>query len=79
MKTIGAAEANRQFSAVLRDVAHGEQVLVLARGKPVAKILPVEGETPVRKGARDELLARLRRQLATGRREWSREELYDEP
>ena len=77
MKTIAASEANRHFSAVLREVAHGEQVLVLARGKPVAKIVPVEGVAPVREDARADLLARLRCQSPTGRREWSREELYD--
>ena len=36
MKTVTAAEANRQFSTGLREVAHGESVLVTSRGKPVA-------------------------------------------
>jgi prevent-host-death family protein len=77
MKTIAASEANRHFSAVLREVAQGEQVVVLARGKPVAKIVPVEGSESAREDARVALLARLGSQSPTGRREWSREELYD--
>jgi len=38
MKTISAADANRYFSSVLRDVAFGEVVTVVSRGKPVAVI-----------------------------------------
>ena len=38
MKTISAADANRHFSSLLRDVATGEVVTVVSRGKPVAVI-----------------------------------------
>ena len=38
MKTISAADANRYFSSLLRDVATGEVVTVVSRGKPVAVI-----------------------------------------
>ena len=32
MKSISAAEANRRFSALLRDVAAGQTITVLSRG-----------------------------------------------
>lgn len=77
MKTIAAAEANRQFSALLRDVARGEQVLVLARGKPVAKIVPVDAASEERRVAHATLLARLQGQAPSGQRNWTRGELYE--
>ena len=40
MKTISAGDANRHFSNLLRDVATGEVITVLSRGKPVATISP---------------------------------------
>jgi prevent-host-death family protein len=40
MKTVSAAEANRQFSKILRAAAGGERITVLSRGKPVAEIGP---------------------------------------
>jgi prevent-host-death family protein len=77
MKTMAAADANRQFSAVLREVARGEQILVVSRGKPVAKIIPVEAMAGEREAARTALLARLQRQAPSGHRGWTRDELYD--
>lgn len=77
MKAVTAAQANRQFSALLRDVAHGEHVLVTSRGRPVARILPVEESDAGRKAAKATLLARLRNRKVTGARTWSRNELYD--
>ena len=77
MKTMAAAEANRNFSAVLREVARGEQVLVVARGRPVARISPVHMAASEREAARMVLLARLQGQPLVGQRNWTREELYD--
>jgi prevent-host-death family protein len=39
-RTYSAAEANRNFSKILREVAAGERVIVTSRGKPVAEIGP---------------------------------------
>lgn len=77
MKTISAADANRYFSAVLKDIAAGEQILVVSRGKPVAKIVPVNEGVSARKSARAVLLSRLSGQMPTGRRDWTRDELYE--
>jgi prevent-host-death family protein len=40
-RVVAAAEANRQFSRILRDVASGQFVVVTSRGKPVAEMRPV--------------------------------------
>jgi prevent-host-death family protein len=76
MKTISAGDANRHFSSVLRDVATGEVVTVLSRGKPVATISPVRSGAGEREAAKLGLLSRLRRQKASGARNWTRDELY---
>lgn len=77
MKTVTAAEANRQFSAVLRSVAQGERVTVTSRGQPVATIEPIRARPSAAGAAKRRLLARLAGQPATGARDWSREQLYD--
>ena len=44
MRTVTAADANRQFSSVLREVSQGETFTVVSRGR-----------TGARDGSRDEL------------------------
>ncbi|KJS76360.1 MAG: type II toxin-antitoxin system prevent-host-death family antitoxin [Serpentinimonas sp.] len=77
MKTISAAEANRHFSGLLRDVATGQVVTVLSRGKPVATISPAHTGQSERELAKLDLLARLRLQQPSGARNWNRAELYE--
>ena len=46
MKTISLSEAKAHLSSLLRRVARGEVVLILSRGRPVARLgppLPSEG------------------------------------
>lgn len=62
MKTISAADANRHFSRVLREVSQGEHVTLVSRGRPVATIAPVRGSGRERQSAKRTLLERLRRQ-----------------
>lgn len=78
MKTVSAADANRQFSSLLRDVATGEVVTILARGKPVATMAPAQAQDAPRQAARAGLLQRLRQQQPSGARNWSRSELYED-
>lgn len=77
MKTVTAADANRQFSSVLRDVSHGEIFTVVSRGKPVATISPAKAADARRGRAKAALLQRLGRQAIKGRRNWTRDELYE--
>ena len=77
MKTISAADANRHFSSLLRNVASGEVVTVLSRGKPVATIAPARSVRGEREAAKRNLLGRLRQQEPSGARNWTRNELYE--
>jgi len=77
MRSISAADANRHFSKLLREVKGGEAVAVTSRGEPVAVIAPFGAvRTPARDRAKDSLLARLRAQAPVGAT-WRRDELYD--
>ena len=78
MKTITAANANRGFSNLLREVSKGEEVTILSRGTPVAKITPIKAEAMRKKSMKRILLARLKAQRVTGERTWTRNELYDD-
>jgi prevent-host-death family protein len=75
--TLSAADANRNFSAVLRHVRSGRHVVVTSHGRPVARIVPFERGDRVESAARSLLFARLRsaRIRKTGR--WTRDELYE--
>lgn len=77
MKSISSADANRHFSAVLRDVSAGEEVVVVSRGKPVAKIVGVQVGEKTRQSAKAALLKRLRTQPVSGARNWTRNDLYE--
>jgi prevent-host-death family protein len=58
MKTAGVKELKNRLSEYLRDVRHGETVLVTDRGEVVAQLVPFGGE--VDQGSADE---RVRRRL----------------
>lgn len=77
METITAADANRQFSSLLRKVEHGQTVTVTSRGKPVATISPARADNAQRCAAKSDLLARLNKQKTSGARNWTRDELYE--
>ena len=76
MKFFSAAEANRQFSKILRDVRQGETVIVTSHGEPVAKIIPAGRDIAERKEALTRLFARLDSQPVLNLPRISRDELY---
>jgi prevent-host-death family protein len=41
---IGAFEAKTHFSQIIEKVEHGADFIITKRGKPVAKIIPIEKE-----------------------------------
>lgn len=45
MKSVGIRELKQNASAVIRDVARGEEVTVTDRGRPVARIVPIKAGT----------------------------------
>jgi prevent-host-death family protein len=75
-KAVSAADANRQFSQLLRHVREGQSYVVTSHGKPVARLVPAERQT-VTEGARAALLSRLETQPAGKPARWTREELYE--
>lgn len=73
-RAVSATEANQHFSEILREVAQGDSVTVTSRGKPVARILPVDQASRARSVRR--LLKRLR-SLPLRNVSWSRADLYE--
>ncbi len=76
-EVIAAAEANRQFSRILREVAAGHRFLVTARGRPVARIVPADPDDAARVAAREALLRHLDEQPTQNIGHWTRDELYE--
>lgn len=77
MRSVSAADANREFSKILRTVREGESITVTSHGEPVAVIAPIgELRHPGQARAMSALLARLEAQAPAGIT-WTRDELYD--
>jgi prevent-host-death family protein len=75
--TVSAAEANRQFSRILRAVESGETVIVTSHGRPVARICPVDEDSERRRVSLQHLLDRLATQPAMNLAKTTREEMYE--
>ncbi|HET7619730.1 MAG TPA: type II toxin-antitoxin system prevent-host-death family antitoxin [Vicinamibacterales bacterium] len=75
---ISAADANRQFSAVLRQVREGRTFTVTSHDRPVARIVPVRAEANVTAAARAALFRRLRGAKVQPVGRWRREDLYED-
>ena len=77
-KPVSAADANRKFSKLLRTVREGHSYVVTSHGKAVAKIVPVEKNGSVARGARTALVKRLRSEPVVTIGPWSRDDLYED-
>ena len=75
---VSAAEANREFSKLLRGVREGNSYIVTSHGRPVAKLVPVVDNQLAREKARQELLAELRTRPILNVGRWTRDDLYDD-
>ena len=77
---ISAADANREFSRVLREVRDGRTYTVTSHGRPVARIIPVTAGDSARSHAHAALLTRLAttraRTAGTVIGRWTRDDLY---
>jgi prevent-host-death family protein len=76
-KAISAANANRNFSRLLREVKEGRSYIVTSHGRPVARIAPIDSDLTQREAAKAALLKRLRKQPTIDIGPWTRDELYD--
>ncbi len=72
-----AAEANRHFSRLLREVRDGRSYVVTAHGKPIARIVPCTEADAPRAAARAALLQRLAAQPSIDIGPWTRDSLYE--
>ncbi len=93
MQTMTAANANRHFSSLLRDVHAGQTIQITSRGKPVAIVEPIaaydasashDGAQNAAQAVHTALFARLHAQRQANSqsaesrtRNWIRDELYD--
>jgi len=76
-KAISAADANRKFSRLLRDVREGQSYVVTSHGRAVARIAPMKDERATTASARSSLLGRLRSERVVKVGRWKRDELYE--
>ncbi len=71
-KEVALREANQQFARYVRAVEAGDTFVITRRGKPVARLVPVEpGKrvlTPEQQEIRQQLLERMRRGIDLGER-----------
>jgi prevent-host-death family protein len=79
MKTVTAADANRQFSKLLREVQAGEEVVITSHGRPIVRMVAVDSPTAEeREEARRRLLEHLRSQPVLNLPKFTRDELYED-
>ncbi len=76
-KAISAADANRKFSELLRNVREGQSYIVTSHGRAVARIAPIEDDNLIAAKARSSLFDRLRTERVTNAGRWKRDELYE--
>jgi prevent-host-death family protein len=76
-KAITAADANRKFSQLLREVKEGRSYVVTSHGRPVARIAPAQERRTVLASARKALLNRLRGEAVVKVGRWKRDDLYE--
>jgi prevent-host-death family protein len=80
---VGAAEANRSFSKLLRAAREGRRVTITSHGEPVAELVPAGQSTnnAARKARRARAQAELEAHWASLEPlligPWTREELYE--
>ncbi len=73
-RAISASDANQHFSEMLRDVQSGDSFVVLARGRPVARVVPVDVRDQSK--AIDALLGKLATLPERSAPNWQRDDLY---
>ena len=66
MSSVGAREANRSFSKILREAENGKTVTITRNGKPVARLVPAVQKPLGNKKQRAKSLARLMALLDKG-------------
>ena len=80
MRTVSLMIANQEFSKLIKEVEHGECVLITRRGRPIAKLLPHATDKtadPEWAAAYRRMMTRLKEGASLGGLRIEREDLYD--
>lgn len=80
MRTVGAREANQQFSRLLREAEGGKEILITRNGEPVARLVPARTarDSKARRKALAEMIRLMDKGLDLGGRGFSRDELHED-
>jgi len=80
MKTVGAREANQQFSRLLREAEGGKEILITRNGEPVARLVPARTArgSKAREKALAEMIRLMDKGLDLGGRGFSRDEFHED-
>jgi prevent-host-death family protein len=80
-KEVALREANQGFAKYVRAVEAGESFVITRRGKPVARLIPIEpgkrALTPDQQAARQRALERMQRGIDMGGARFRRDDLYE--
>lgn len=76
MASVGSFEAKTNFSALLERAERGEQIVITRRGKPVARLVPIDSGSATRAAEAVEQLKKLREATTLDGLSWK--ELRDE-
>jgi prevent-host-death family protein len=84
MSSVGAREANRSFSKILKEAESGTAVTITRNGKPVARLVPMAVpprsqamSEKQRKKAREEFIALLEKGFDLGGKGFTRDEMHE--
>jgi prevent-host-death family protein len=83
MRTVGAREANQQFSRLLKEAENGKHITITRNGKAVAQLGPIESSRPIqdpkaRKKAIERMVRLMKKGIDLGGRRYTRDEMHDE-
>ena len=79
MRTVGAREANQQFSRLLREAERGQEITITRNGQPVARLIPARtAHNPrARRKALAEMIRLMEKGLDLGGRRFTRDEMHE--
>jgi len=78
--TVGAREANRSFSKILKEAENGKTVTITRNGRPVARLEPIDlrpKSEEERRAAHKRLMDLLDNGLDLGGRKYTRDEMNE--
>ena len=80
MRTVGAREANQQFSRLLKEAEEGHDILITRNGEPVARLTSAkkQHDEKARAAALRRLEKLMDKGIDLGGRRWTRDEMHED-